>query len=82
MSGGLIVHALVVKERDECPQRFFVQALEVRLKTVSRQDFVHPFLGQQELVSCPRRYGFDVHTVPVKIVKYKHVIFYGGGGVG
>ena len=38
-------------------------------------------IRKQDLVSGPRRHGFDMHIVAVKVVEDQHVVVSRGGGV-
>ena len=76
----LIIDSLVVKEGNECVGCLVVQALKVGAENACRQDLVGTLVCLQDLISCPRRHGFDMHVVTIEIVEDEHVIVpYGGG---
>ena len=77
----LIIDSLVIGECNKRVGCLVVQALKVGAETACGQDLVGTLVYLQDLISCLRRHGFDMHVVTVKVVENEPIAISRGGGM-
>ena len=77
----LVIGSLDVKEGDKCTGCLVVEECEAGSQTAGGYDIASALVRHQDLVSGPRRHGFNMHIFAVEVVQHEHVVVSRGGSM-